>query len=107
MQYYIYRKNSSNVNFADKKSLRIFLEENFAPMVEEAITKFMDSEIYDKGQTYTKKICSIYSTYRPVGASVSDEVSLIDQFGEDKFFDEIYRNWKKYGNKNLEIGIVR
>ena len=75
MQYYIYRKNSSNVNFADRKSLRIFLEENFAPMVEEAISKFMDSEIYDKGQTYTKKICSIYSTYRPVGASVSDEVA--------------------------------
>ena len=54
MQYYICRKNSSNVNFADKKSLRIFLEENFAPMVEEAISKFMDSEIYDKGQTYTR-----------------------------------------------------
>lgn len=107
MQYYIYRKNSSNVNFADRKSLRIFLEENFALMVEEAISKFMDSEIYDKGQTYTKKICSIYSTYRPVGASVSDEVALISQFGEDKFFDDICKNWKEYGNKNLEIGIVQ
>lgn len=104
MQYYIYRKNSSNVNFADRKSLRIFLEENFAPMVERAISNFMSSEIYEKGQTYDDKIRDIYSNYRPVGASISDEVEMINQFGEDKFFEKIVENWKRYGSDTITIG---
>lgn len=104
MQYYIYRKNSSNVNFADRRSLRIFLEENFAPMVERAISNFMSSEIYEKGQTYDDKIRAIYSNYRPVGASVADEVEMINRFGEDEFFENIVENWKKYGSDTMAIG---
>ena len=106
MQYYIYRKNSSNVNFADNKSLRIFLEENFAPMVERAISNFMSSEIYEKGQTYDDKIRDIYSNYQPVGASISDEVEMINRLGEDKFFENIVENWKKYGSNAITIGYV-